>query len=193
MTRVGGTDPIKLDVRIIAATNKDLLQLIKEGTFREDLFYRINVVPLSIPPLRARKADILPLATHFLDLYNQKYSLHKSISSGLIDIMLDYKWLGNIREFSNVIERMVVTSTTDILTAEDFPFTTEMNSGSLTQPLSESNEKLPTLAEATDQLEQELIKKALNKGKTQVKAAELLGLSLSTFIRKMNKLRNSQN
>lgn len=192
MTRVGGTDPIKLDVRIIAATNKDLLQLIKEGTFREDLFYRINVVPLSIPPLRDRKADILPLSTHFLNLYNQKYSLTKSISKELMELMLNYRWYGNIREFSNVIERMVVTSTNDVLTDSDFPYGAVKNSVSLDENPYVSNGNIPTLAEATNQLELKLIEKALEVGKTQVKAAEILGLSLSTFIRKMKSSQTSQ-
>lgn len=190
MTRVGGTETIKLDVRIIAATNKDLLQLIKDGKFREDLFYRINVVPLSIPPLRSRKEDILPLSTHYLNLYNEKYSLNKSISGELMDMMLDHDWLGNIREFSNLIERMVVTSTSDSLTLEDFPFTRKNSSGFLFESSSESNSKLPTLQQATNQLELKLINQALEIGKTQAKAAELLGLSLSTFLRKMNKVRN---
>lgn len=189
LTRVGGTKPVKLNVRIISATNKHLPELIESGKFREDLFYRLNVVPLSIPPLRSRKEDILPLAAHYLNIYNKKYSLNKSLSGKLIDTLMAYHWPGNIRELANVIERMVVTSRSDVLTPEDFPFTPHRNSNVIeTGNLLENGRALPPLKEATDRLEFELITKALQTGKTQAKAAEILGVSLSTFLRKMKRL-----
>ncbi|RST77358.1 PAS domain S-box protein [Siminovitchia acidinfaciens] len=189
VTRVGGTKPIKLNVRLISATNKDLLRLIDEEKFREDLYYRLNVVPLSIPPLRARVEDILPLSAHYLNLYNKKYSLNKIISNELMDILLTYKWPGNIRELANVIERMVVTASADILTPERFPNNSNHRAvGLKNHPMKENNQPLPSLQQANDQMEFELISRALEIGKTQAKAADLLGISLRTLIRKMKRL-----
>ncbi len=120
--RIGGNETIKVDVRIIAATNKDLTKLIKEGRFREDLYYRLNVVPLHIPPLRERKEDIPLLAEHFVGLYCQLYNLRKKeIDCGLMDILIEYDWPGNVRELRNAMERMVITSSSDTLRASDFP------------------------------------------------------------------------
>lgn len=188
VNRVGGTSSKKLNIRIISATNKDLLSLIDKGEFREDLYYRLSVVPLLIPPLRSRKEDITPLVAHYLSLYNKKYSMHKSVSSDLMNVMQEYDWPGNIRELSNMIERMMVTTHGDILNAHNFPHTKGIikNQSSVTDDL--ADEGLPTLEEASIQLESELINKALRMGKTQIKAAELLGISLSTFIRKFKKV-----
>ncbi|MEH7236406.1 sigma-54 interaction domain-containing protein [Bacillus sp. JJ1562] len=186
MTRVGGTTPIKLDLRVISATNKDLLNLIGEGKFREDLYYRLNVVPLTIPPLRLRKEDILPLAAHFLNVYNHKYSMNKSISAELLDTMIDYDWPGNIRELSNIIERMMVTTNSDVLYHYIFP----IHSKEVFNPHLDhvTEDEVMTLKEAYDHLEANLITRALEIGKTQVKAAEILGVSLSTFLRKAKRL-----
>ncbi|RST57301.1 PAS domain S-box protein [Siminovitchia terrae] len=189
VTRVGGTKPVKLNVRLISATNKDLLRLIDEEKFREDLYYRLNVVPLSLPPLRAREEDILPLSVHYLNLYNRKYGLNKIISNELMDILLTYRWPGNIRELANVIERMVVTAVGDILTPEIFPNNSNHHADKLKlYPMEENNQPLFTLQQATNQMEFDLISRALDIGKTQAKAADLIGVSLSTLIRKMKKL-----
>ena len=102
IVRVGGTETVNLDVRIIAATNKDLKQMVNEGRFREDLYYRLNVVPIEIPPLRDRKEDILPLVNHFLTVANRKYHTNKSIYSDTIDVLESYSWPGNVRELENL-------------------------------------------------------------------------------------------
>lgn len=106
---VGGNQNIRVDVRVICATNRDLHRTVKEGKFREDLYYRINVVPIELPPLRHRTADILPLAEHFLEHYNQKYDRQVVLDAAMREQLLNYVWPGNIRELRNIIERIVVT------------------------------------------------------------------------------------
>ncbi len=108
--RLGGTKPVKLDVRIIAATNRSLENMVKQGKFREDLYYRLNVVPFEIPPLRERKMDIIPMAYVFLKKYNKKHDLQKKLSPAVCKILEDYPWPGNVRELKNMIERLVIVS-----------------------------------------------------------------------------------
>ncbi len=120
--RVGGTQTISVDVRIIAATHRDLTKLIEEGKFREDLYYRLNVVPLHIPPLRDRKQDIPVLAEYFVKLYCVMYNVKpKTIHKGLLKRLIEYSWPGNVRELRNIVERMVITSSGDVLTENDLP------------------------------------------------------------------------
>ena len=121
MTRVGGTEPIALDVRVIAATNRNLEQMVREGTFREDLYYRLNVVSIFIPPLRERREDIIPLINHFLMVENQKYHTNKSIYSDTIDAFEGYCWPGNVRELENLLENLVITTPGDIIRRENLP------------------------------------------------------------------------
>lgn len=121
-TRVGGSKNIKVDVRLITATNKDLEESIKKGTFREDLYYRINVVPIHVPPLRDRKEDIPLLAHHFLKHYHEENQRgpHR-ISKEAMDLLLNYDWPGNVRELENLIERVMALSTAETITPEDLP------------------------------------------------------------------------
>jgi len=119
--RLGGSRPVKVDVRIIAATNKDLESLMRTGRFREDLYYRLNVVPLFIPPLRDRKEDIPVLVYHFLDLFREQYGREVRISPEVMDAFMNYSWPGNVRELRNVVERMVILDTDGILSGEDLP------------------------------------------------------------------------
>ena len=120
VTRIGSTKPLKVDVRILAATNVSLADCVRKGKFREDLFYRLSVVPLHIPPLRDRKQDIPPLAEHFLEKYNRKAMKHiRRISSEAMKALMDYDWPGNIRELENTIERAVVLSTSNEITLQD--------------------------------------------------------------------------
>ncbi len=121
--RVGDTETIKVDVRVIAATNKDLRQAVQEGTFREDLFYRLSVIPIHLPSLRRRAEDILPLANHFLEKYNQKRKKTLAgFSPAVNEIFLKYNWQGNVRELENVIERAVVIEEKNIITISSLPF-----------------------------------------------------------------------
>ena len=118
---MGGTEPIALDVRVIAATNRNLEQMVREGTFREDLYYRLNVVSIFIPPLRERREDIIPLINHFLMVENQKYHTNKSIYSDTIDAFEGYCWPGNVRELENLLENLVITTPGDIIRRENLP------------------------------------------------------------------------
>jgi two-component system NtrC family response regulator len=115
MYRLGGTNPIKLDIRIISATNKNLKTFIKEGKFREDLFYRLNTIPITIPPLRERKEDIIPISEMILNKVVKEYNLEqKSLSKDAIDELLSYEWPGNVRELISVIERSAILSDKEI-------------------------------------------------------------------------------
>lgn len=117
--RVGGTKPVKIDVRIIAATNRNLEEMVKDGTFREDLYYRLTVFPISIPPLRMRKKDIIPLALSFLEKLNQKYQLKKYFTDLSMQLLHEYDWPGNIRELKNIVERAIIISPSDAIKPED--------------------------------------------------------------------------
>lgn len=160
IVRVGGTETVNLDVRIIAATNKDLKQMVNEGRFREDLYYRLNVVPIEIPPLRDRKEDILPLVNHFLTVANRKYHTNKSIYSDTIDVLESYSWPGNVRELENLMENLVITTPGDIIRRENLSerlkFSTE-NRG-----FTEDTEVI-TLKETVERAEYMAIQKAIRQ------------------------------
>jgi two-component system NtrC family response regulator/two-component system response regulator HydG len=120
--RVGGTSTIKVDVRVVAATNKDLSAEVKTGRFREDLFYRLNVVTVTLPPLRKRKSDVPQLVAHFIDKYNALHGkLVKGLAPGTLNALLSYDWPGNVRELGNVVERAVVLARASELTSDDLP------------------------------------------------------------------------
>ena len=117
--RIGGSKTIPLDIRLITATNRDLKKQIEDGKFREDLYYRLNVMPIEIPPLRGRKKDIEQLAKYFLEFFNKEYSQNKSISEGAIHLLQNGRWRGNVRELENLIERLVITTEKAIITESD--------------------------------------------------------------------------
>lgn len=181
IVRVGGTETVNLDVRIIAATNKDLKQMVNEGRFREDLYYRLNVVPIEIPPLRDRKEDILPLVNHFLTVANRKYHTNKSIYSDTIDVLKSYSWPGNVRELENLMENLVITTPGDIIRRENLSerlkFSTE-NRG-----FTEDTEVI-TLKETVERAEYMAIQKAIRQCGSIRKAAVALGVDPSTIVRK---------
>jgi transcriptional regulator with GAF, ATPase, and Fis domain len=130
--RVGGTKDISVNVRIISATNRNLAQAVEDKTFREDLYYRLKVVPMYIPPLRERKEDILVLAKHFLNLYNRQFHKHfQTISEGCGEILLNYKWPGNIRELKNMLERVVLLEDGEALFPEHLPITNQVAQNNL--------------------------------------------------------------
>ena len=118
---LGGLQAIPVDVRIVAATNMNLEQMVRERKFREDLYYRLNVIPVFIPPLRERREDILPMIKHFLKVYNQNYNTGKNLSIDALNAMLNYDWPGNVREVRNAIERIVVMSADEIIARDDLP------------------------------------------------------------------------
>jgi len=119
--RLGENRPVPVDVRIIAATNADLEKMVAGGTFREDLYYRLNVIPIFLPPLRDRKEDILPLTEHFLERFNREHGKSVAFSKDALELLLDYRWTGNVRELENLVERAVVMAKAPVVRAQDLP------------------------------------------------------------------------
>ena len=189
-TRLGGTDEIKVDVRVIAASNRDLETMAKAGEFRPDLFYRLNVVSLYLPPLRERPEDIALLLDHFLRLKAQEHSMApKSLSPEVVDFFTSYYWPGNIRELENLIERLTILTPHETIMLRDLPV--GMRSTDQTATLKEdvlSGSK--PLSEAVDEFERELIVKALQRtGFNQTKAAYLIGTSRLILKYRIEKLK----
>jgi len=185
--RVGGTKSSSVDVRIIAATNRNLSEMVQQGTFREDLFFRLNVVPVQIPPLRERRSDIIPLLNIFRDKYYKKYGIHKQFSQEVLKIFYEYYWPGNIRELENIVERMIVTATENVITAKHLPenlryVVKNVSSRVIVQGV------MP-LREATLELESQLINEAINLCGSTYKAAKVLEIDQSTVIRKLQKIK----
>jgi two-component system response regulator PilR (NtrC family) len=182
--RVGGLEEMQADIRIIAATNQDLAKLITEGRFREDLFYRINVIPISLPPLRERREDIPLLAAHFLNKYNEQMNKEiGGVSHEAMDLLQNYEWPGNIRELENAMERAVALEPTPSILADSLPASIRGESHRMVvadpNGLPESGFDLE--AHVKD-IERGYIAEALKKaGGVQVKAAELLGMSFRSF------------
>lgn len=189
--RVGGRKMIKINTRIIAATNKNLEEMVKRKLFREDLFYRLNVVPIRIPPLRERKDDIPILVFHFLKGFNEKYCYSKSISPEVIDHLIHYDWPGNVRELENLIERLVVTSENDRITLNDLPRGFIQNSIQNKSGLFTDWAELEEMSykEALAYFEKQLITKAIQKFGSFRSAAKKLGVHHSTLSRKAEKLK----
>ena len=183
ITRVGGTKSINIDVRIIAATNKDLNKMLRKGEFREDLFYRLNVVPINIPPLRERREDISQLIYKFLDEFNKKYDKNKKISLDTINFLESYNWPGNVRELRNLIERFVVISDQNIIDLDFLPKTIYKKK---TKEENYLNELMP-LKKAVAIAEKSILEKAFQKFKTTYEVAEALKVSQPTVVRKKRK------
>lgn len=181
ITRVGGTKPVKVDVRIIAATNRDLWEMVLKDHFRRDLFYRLNVVPVNVPPLRERKEEIPALASHFMHLFNSKYELNKRLDSSVITKLINYDWPGNIRELENVIERAVVTYPGDVIYDICLPESNDESDGCLQM---KNSSAIPKLKSAVENLEKHLIENALKRCGSTRKAAAVLGVSQPTVVRK---------
>ncbi|MGE7939086.1 sigma-54 interaction domain-containing protein [Bacillus paramycoides] len=174
---VGGRDLKKVDVRIVAATNRDLSEMVKEGTFRKDLYYRLNVIPISIPPLRERTEDILPLVYHYLHHFNKKYGRDVKLAPSTLQMFVGYPWEGNNREIENVIERIVITAD-DFVTVEDLPLS--MQEATVEQ----SGQSLYRMLE---EVERNIILKAYKTYGSSYKVAEFLQISQSAATRKIRK------
>ena len=182
--RIGGTSPVKVDVRVIAATNRNLEEMVADKTFREDLYYRLMVFPITIPPLRERPDDILPLLDLFMTTFNKKYSFQKVFTPLALQFIQNYNWPGNIRELKNIVERAMIISNDDHITSEDLPFIQQEK-----KPVIHT--KLPTettnLKKMIEQIELEYISLAYEKYGNVRDAAESLGMDPSTFVRKRKK------
>ncbi|HBW35853.1 sigma 54-interacting transcriptional regulator [Desulfosporosinus sp. BICA1-9] len=179
--RVGGRKQIKLDIRIIAATNRDLEEMVKKGRFREDLYWRLNVVSIQILPLRKRREDITALIYHFMQNFNQKHNTNKTITASVIARMVEYNWPGNVREIENTIERMLVLSTGSTIDLDSLWFDSDQN----------KIEKWATLNywEVMNETEKRLITQVYNDCKSTRKAAKILGIHQSTIVSKLKKFK----
>ena len=179
---VGSTNPEVIDVRIVAATNKNLANEVEEGNFREDLYYRLNVVGINIPPLRERVEDIPELINHFIKIYNSQLGKQITVvDEKTLKTLMDYPWKGNVRELENAVERAMIFCDSDILTMQDFT--------QLSSEIASLQKLNGDLKSSVRTIEQESILKALQAaGNDKSKAAEILGLSLSSLYRKMSEL-----
>ncbi len=175
--RVGANKNLKADVRIITATNKDLTQSVARGDFRKDLFFRLNVINIMLPPLRERESDIQPLAHYFLEKYSQRITKKiSSIDPGAVEVLLGYNWPGNVRELENVIERATILCDFDIITKENLSITRKMSHDN-------GNEILQL-----KEVEKDYILNVLKKtGGNQTKASMLLGVDRKTLYLKLKK------
>ena len=185
--RVGGANDIEVDIKIIAATNKDLKKLVESGEFRADLYYRLNVISIYIPPLRERREDIYPLIKHFLGEFNKNFKKNvKDISPDAKEILLNYNWPGNVRELKNVIERAIILSFEDIFDQSHLPM-------ELLQDYKKEEEKiiditLPPDGIDIDKIEEELVRQALSLAQgNQTVASRLLNLTRDSFRRRLKK------
>ena len=181
--RVGGNKTIKVNIRIIAASNRDLQEAVKEGTFREDLYYRLNVVNIKLPPLRERRDDIPFLVNLFIEKFNQKYHMKvKGVTQRAMNLLTDYEWSGNVRELENTIESIMVIST---------PATVDMHN--LPQEIRDFREKpevIPIrIGMPLEEVEREILIQTLRATKgNKRRAAQLLGINVRTIHRKMEEI-----
>ncbi len=187
ITRVGSVHPKDIDIRIIAATNRNIEEMVEQGTFREDLYYRLNVVQIKVPPLRQRKKDIGPLSMLFLSRFNQKYSQNKILTYDVTKELQAYHWPGNVRQLKNIIENMVVVSSNEYLQIDDLPW--KSGGGGIIKKtidlITDSDEI--TMDLAVEYLEKKLLEKTKQKYRTTREMAEHLGLNQSTVVRKLKK------
>lgn len=181
--KVGSTKTKKVDCRVIAATNKNLKEMVKEKRFREDLYYRLSVIPIEIPPLRERREDIIPMIILFLKEVNEKNGCNKTINVDLLHAMEAADWKGNARQLKNMVERLVVLSTDREITMKDFPYEDsrekESNGDDVDFPIS--------LPEIIHNVEDQYIERAMKAGGSIRKAADLLGISPTALFRKINR------
>ncbi len=183
-TRVGGTKEIKLSARIIAATNRELAAMVSAGQFRKDLFYRLNVVGLKIPPLAERKEDVFPLAHYFLRELNERYKFRNTISPRVMHLFIKYDWPGNVREMENLMEQLVVLAPNEQIVPAMLPELFQGRTGLHGQELSQGK----NLEEILANVERRVFQNLVQKGYSSYKIAEELGINQSTAIRKMKKL-----
>jgi nitrogen regulation protein NR(I) len=198
--RVGGVQSTRVDVRLIAATNRDLEEMIKQGEFREDLFYRLNVVPIHLPPLRDRRSDIPLLVSHFIEKFNKRLNRSlEGVTPECLEVLQEYAWPGNIRELENAIERSILFANEQRITVQDLPDQLlrqdahALNGGNLYIPPAisyDTDMSLPEMwRQQKERLEREMIRRALDTTEGNVtKAAEKLGISRKSMQKKMKEL-----
>ncbi len=182
---VGGIREKKVDIRVIAATNRDLQSMVAEGGFRSDLYYRLSVLPIRIPPLRERADDIFPFIRHYLLLYNTKYYFRKQVSHAAVNALCRYAWPGNVRELSNVMEHLVLVTPKGVIEAEDVDAV--LNPAATTDDGRQANVDGMAYEAAMDCFEKNYLQKAMERGGTVARTAADLGISESTLKRRLRK------
>lgn len=187
ITRIGSTKAIRVNTRIIAATNRDLKEMVRQKQFREDLYYRLNIVSIQSPPLRERREDIPPLIRFFTGKLNRRYGFSKQLSPELIAAFMEYDWPGNVRELENMTERVLVTSSSDLISPEDCrPPWAAASSRVISEDLAAIPEDT-TYKEALERMERQLLTNAAKRCRTTYQIAELLGISQPSVSRKLKK------
>lgn len=196
--RIGSGKPIPIDVRIIAATNRNLVDMVRNGSFREDLYYRLNIIPIEIPPLRHRRNDIFPMVNHFLSLIEEKYGIHRTIESSAMKVLEAYDWPGNVRQLKNMVERICLLTTQPEITLntvkqelDSNPNIARAKDHPASKPYEQEYEKTVvmrgTLKEQVAAFEKQMIKQALSEHASIRQAAKSLGCDQSTLVRKVQK------
>ena len=171
-----------MDVRVIAATNRDLQSMVAEKRFREDLYYRLNVLEIQLPPLRDRRDDIIPFVQFFVERFNERYKMHKKFSQHALHCFLQYDWPGNVRELEHLVERLVIMSPEDFIGEELLP--EKFRNAEKKTPSLEKGRKLKDILEM---VEEQVLRKAIASSSSLKEAAERLGIELSTLTRKKQK------
>lgn len=186
IVRVGGSSAISVDIRIIAATNRELETMVKEKNFREDLYYRLNVVPIFIPPLRERKDDIQPLVMNSLERFNRKYKFQKKIECEALEFLIQYDWPGNIRELENIIERLVVVTNEETIRVENIPRTITEYKKNRREEIFDVDDSL-AFRETMAECERRLLITVMKKSKSIQEIADILKLDRSSVRKKLKK------
>ena len=179
--RIGGTREITVDVRIIAGTNRNMQDMVAKQLFRKDLYYRLNVVPIFVPPLRERREDIPVLSKHFLEKFNRRHGMNKRLSAEVLKNFMSYDWPGNVRELENLIERLVVTTQHDMISVDDLAAWSELEAAS------KPRVEIVPLHIALENTERSLLQEAFSLYNSTYAVARVLGVSQPTVVRKAAK------
>ena len=186
ITRLGGTEQRKLDVRVLAATHRDLEEMVENGTFRLDLYYRLNVIPIHVPAVRERKDCLVPLLRHYIDHFSEINKTKKRLTRATLDALAGYSYPGNVRELMNICERLVVMSETEVIDTSDLP---SQVVGATKSGLREEVEWPDTISlqQALESVERTMLSRARDRYRSQEGIAKALGVNQSTIARKLKR------
>ena len=185
IVRIGGKDVIPVNVRIIVASNVDMLKALREGRFREDLYYRLNIIPIEMPPLRKRREDIAPLSAHFVKQFNMEYNLNKTLQGDAVTILEEQQWPGNVRELRNMIERVVISFDGNNITAAQI--SSQFNKNGAEHSGEKKEERIEDLSLMIEKYEKKLLEDLMMKYRNGSEVARLLNIDKSTVSRKLKK------
>lgn len=186
ITRLGGTNSKNVDVRVLAATHRDLEKMVEEGLFRLDLYYRLNVIPILVPAVRERRDCIVPLIRHYIEQFSKQNGSHKRLTRAALDALTNYPYPGNVRELMNICERLVVMSETELIDRPDLPAQVSERSEAINFDSLDWPEGM-TLQESLDRVERNILEKARQRFQNQTEAAAALGVNQSTIARKLKR------